>query len=320
MNRKEIGSVNPISIVDVGASGDIDPRWKSLTSDFRAILFEPDPRAYEDLVKSSQRNYVILNTALSDQKGEIDFFLCHKQEVSSVHEPNVDILKHFPDFDRFRVQKTERSSVDTLDNQLAEHNIGEVDFIKVDAQGHTLPILTGSLKTLDTVIGLELEVEFAKLYKEQSLFHEVDCFVQEKGFSLMDIKRYFWKRDQTGPYRGRKGQVIFGDVLYFKAPETLFQNDDFKPEKLIRAIYVYLAYGYADLGERLLTACLQKSILPEEVVRPIQQQLKSYQKSGLIPDFKGKDRIRQFILKFADLFSTNDWANGVDPRIGNRYR
>ena len=47
---------------------------------------------------------------------------------------------------------------------------------------------------MDNVIGLEIEVEFEQMYIDQPLFNEVDAFVKEKGFSLFDIKRYYWKR------------------------------------------------------------------------------------------------------------------------------
>jgi hypothetical protein len=40
---------NPLWLVDIGASGGIDPRWKNFTSSLKAILFEPDTREYERL-------------------------------------------------------------------------------------------------------------------------------------------------------------------------------------------------------------------------------------------------------------------------------
>ena len=49
MVENNILANNPLFIVDVGASGGIDSRWKNFSSNFRAILFEPDPREYEIL-------------------------------------------------------------------------------------------------------------------------------------------------------------------------------------------------------------------------------------------------------------------------------
>ena len=34
---------NPLWVVDIGASGGIDPRWEKSHYSYRGILFEPDP-------------------------------------------------------------------------------------------------------------------------------------------------------------------------------------------------------------------------------------------------------------------------------------
>jgi FkbM family methyltransferase len=86
---------------------------------------------------------MVLNSALSDSSREIDFYLCKKQTVSSVYSPNRDFLDNFPEADRFDIVKKIQLQTDTLDNQLDANGISGVDFIKVDAQGHELPILKG---------------------------------------------------------------------------------------------------------------------------------------------------------------------------------
>ena len=50
---------NQLIIVDIGASGGIDPRWKNLTSYFKCILFEPDPREYSILKENSDSNLIV---------------------------------------------------------------------------------------------------------------------------------------------------------------------------------------------------------------------------------------------------------------------
>ena len=45
---------NPIWIVDVGASGGVHPRWRNLSSNYKTILFEPNPveyKKYNELAK-----------------------------------------------------------------------------------------------------------------------------------------------------------------------------------------------------------------------------------------------------------------------------
>ena len=40
---------NVLWIVDIGASGGIDLRWKKFTTNCNAVLFEPDPDRFEVL-------------------------------------------------------------------------------------------------------------------------------------------------------------------------------------------------------------------------------------------------------------------------------
>ena len=51
---------NQLVIVDIGASGGIDPRWGKTTKFYKGILFEPDPREYETLKNNSDRNIIIM--------------------------------------------------------------------------------------------------------------------------------------------------------------------------------------------------------------------------------------------------------------------
>ena len=83
---------NPLIIADVGASGGIDPKWKKFTSFYKGILFEPDPREYDLLKSTSDKNLIVLNSALSDSEKDVPFHLCEKQQVSSVYPPNIKLL------------------------------------------------------------------------------------------------------------------------------------------------------------------------------------------------------------------------------------
>ena len=165
---------NNLIIVDIGASGGIHPRWKNLALHFIGILFEPDSREYSTLKENSESNLIVLNSALSDSRKEVEFNLCKKQTVSSVYKPNFNFLDKFTNSERFKVEKNIKLNADTLGNQLKINNINEVDFIKIDTQGYGLPILRGYANNFDSVIGLEIEVEFEPMYEGQPLFSDVD--------------------------------------------------------------------------------------------------------------------------------------------------
>jgi FkbM family methyltransferase len=303
---------NPLWIVDVGASGGIDQRWSKLTNNYMAVLFEPDPREYEILSEKSGANMIVLNAALSDTAGAVDFHLCKKQQVSSVFLPNMDFLRKFPDVERYEVIKTISLQTDTLSNQLKSKNINEVDFIKIDTQGYELPILKGAHDFLDKVIGLELEVEFAPVYKNQPLFSEVNGFATNYGFELFDIRRYYWNRKETMQTDNQKGQLVFGDALFFRNPDQVLLMEGVSQEKIARAVYIYLAYGYVDLAHSLLNHADAGKLLDINYGDALSKTVSRHRKKNL-PDFKGRYKLQRLFERIRAIFSTG----GSDKSLGN---
>ncbi len=308
---------NPLVIVDVGASGGIDPRWERFTSSHTGILFEPDSREYERLKSDVGSNLIVLNVALSDSEKEIDFNLCKKQMVSSLYDPNIEFLRKFPHVDRFEVVKKVRLRTDTLDNQLKASGIDEIDFIKVDAQGFELSILKGSANSLQNAIGLEVEVEFSELYRKQPLFPDVDAFVQANGFELFDLKRLYWKRIDSENTADQKGQLVSGDALYFRTPEQVLLMRGITPQKIVRAICVYLVYGYLDLAQTLFRSAKENDLLGKDLSDQVEKSLAASEKRTWIPDFRGRARVERFFSKLAKLFSFRGWYSGTDELLGN---
>jgi FkbM family methyltransferase len=307
---------NPLYVVDVGASGGIDPRWRAFTPHFKGILFEPDPREYSRLRQASDANLIVLSAALSDTPGETEFHLCRKQQVSSVYRPNFSFITRFPDASRFDVVDRIRVVTNTLDNELRSAGIGEVDFIKVDVQGFELAVLRGGREILNRVIGLEIEVEFAPMYEGQPLFADVDVFLRERGFELFDLRRYFWKRPATSE-DSRRGQLVFGEALYFRAPETVMTLAGSTREKVIRAACTYLVYGYRDLAATLIEQGHSSGVLEARDVVLLKAQLFRGRDASRLINFRGKGRIEMMFLALANLFaSRNPWA-GTDKRVGN---
>ena len=154
---------------------------------------------------------------------------------------------------------------DTLSNQLKLNNISEVDFIKIDVQGYGLSVLKGSIEYLSNTIGLEIEVEFLEIYKNQPLFNKVDSFIQKHHFQLYDIKRYFWKRNDYEGTGTQRGQLVMGDALYLKNPEQIMKIPNINTNKIIRSICIYLCYGYIDLAETLLNNANEKRLTTNEI-------------------------------------------------------
>ncbi|MFC0271928.1 FkbM family methyltransferase [Metabacillus herbersteinensis] len=268
---KKLLEDNSIVVADIGAGGGLNQRWEQSTlNHYKAILFEPDVEEFKKLNLSKNENCIVINSALSDSSKIIDFHICEEQPCSSIYYPNTSFLERYhaetqKNTDPHEIKKTIKIIADSLDQLLTVNNIiTEVDFIKIDTQGSELDILKGAEHSLKEAIGIEVEVEFAPYYENQPLFPEVHNFVTKFDLELIDLRKSYWKRKlvEKGKYNG-KGQLIWGDALYFKTPEKLI-NKNFSQQKIIRAIFVYIAYGYFEFAEVLLKLASEHKILSEE--------------------------------------------------------
>lgn len=299
----------PLMLIDVGASGGVSRRWKPAAKYLRALCFEPDERAFRQLHNTpSAPSITYVNCALHQEKGTVALHLAKAQSASSAFEPNWDVLKRFPEADRFETLQTVPVRVDCLDHQLQENGFSDADFVKVDTQGTELSILQGGQQALrGALFGVEAEVEFLPLYRGQPLFSDVDAYLRGFGFQLFDLRPVFWKRTRGRDVGGSKGQIIFGDALYLRSPETFLKLLDniadleARKAKLLRAITVCVLYGYMDYALEVLDA---GSHFFPETERRLAEAAIAAGRAGRdrIPDFRGRRRIADLFHSLWTLF------------------
>ena len=214
-------------LVDAGARDGIPELFREIAPVLQAVGFEPDAEECDRLNRSGAVRY--LPWALGNRNGATDLQVCRSKGASSFYQPNRRWLERFPDPDRYDVLETRSVPARTLDSlrtERAEALPARVDFLKIDVQGAELDVLQGARQTLDdSVVGIEVEVEFARLYESQPLFRDVDAFLSERGFTLFKLRRKSWVRAncQKKPQISA-GQLVAADALYLKDPLTLEQE------------------------------------------------------------------------------------------------
>ena len=315
---------SPLVVVDVGASGGAGSRWRSAERHLQLIGFDADERAPD--ADESGRNLPVrvLNVALHRAKARLDFHLTKRQENSSIFMPNRAFLDQFPESDRYDVVDTVQMEADALDAQLSLHGIPSADFMKVDTQGSELSILEGAEHTLrSSVIGLEVEVEFAPLYQGQPLFVDVERFLTASGFCLLDLRPYYWKRKSGQHIGGPKGQLVFADALYVRDLPSLaalltgLANDADRRAKVLHLMSVCVIYGYLDYA---LTAFRQHQVLfSSREVQAVEAVIgRQVSLSTRLPAFAGRGHVAVWLNALHGVFqqSHRGWGS-AGPKLGN---
>ena len=241
---KKFSQFDGIHFLDIGAAGDVDPRWKAIKRYINYYGFEPDVRSIKTLMenKNEFKTYQIFPQAVWDKNDNLNFNLTNKPEVSSFFEPNKELLLKFPDYKRFEIKSVNSLSTTKID----DIKLSEVDFMKIDVQGGELNVLNGATNTMNRVFGLEVEIEFLQIYKGQPLFGEINDWLFKRNFEFIEfLKLYRWERHQLKGY----GQCVFADALFLKMPEYINFNL-LSDEKIKSYLSILLLYKRFDLIDK----------------------------------------------------------------------
>jgi FkbM family methyltransferase len=244
---KQLPELTSLTLIDIGAAGDIEPRWKKVQPILDYIGFEPDQRSRAILQEKNNNclNYQILPYAIWDSENSIQINLCSKPQVSSSFMPNRNFVDLFPDSKRFDIESKVTLPTERLDNL----SISSVDFMKIDIQGGELKALSGGVGLLEKTLGLEIEVEFLPMYSNQPLFGEISEFVTAHGFQFIDfVSLMRWQRNEYNGF----GQCVFADALFLKTPEKLLEIQDLNNVILSKYLSICLLYNRYDLIERII--------------------------------------------------------------------
>jgi hypothetical protein len=147
---------------------------------------------------------------------------------------------------------TERRSVATvpLDAVCTREGVWP-DCLKLDVEGAELDVLRGAEAALEQALVLDVEVEFAELFRGQPLFAEVDLHLRERGWRLLGLRRVCWRRDAglRSSGVGYGGQLVAGDALYVN---TAALDEGVPPARALKLAVILSAYRQYDFALALL--------------------------------------------------------------------
>jgi len=230
-----------LTLIDIGARGDIQKIWKPLVSNIKIVGFEPDKEEFNKLILENPKNKYF-NTALSNKREESNLFITKDPSCSSLFKSNLEKIKVF---ESHNWESKETASIQKIQcDRLDELYDGEVDYIKIDTQGSELKVLMGAEKILINQHPIvSCETWCAEVYKDAPKFNEVINYMNDLGYEVFDIETAAsWKYISSNKVFSRKRKIGF-EILFVKSYDYL---DNINKKMIINHSLILEYLGFRD--------------------------------------------------------------------------
>tara|TARA_R110002074_G_scaffold132808_3_gene276367 strand:+ start:7036 stop:7668 length:633 start_codon:yes stop_codon:yes gene_type:complete len=194
-------------IIDVGASSGIFAiPWSLKYPNHHVFCFEPNNKNFNSLLKKSQNinNITVYKKAISNISCIQKFYEANYTNSSSLlpfNKDGVNKWKHpTPTTPKLETISTYDVECVRLDEWMAENGIkGDIDFLKIDTQGHDLEVIKSLGEEIKRVkeITAEVQIVETEVYKNSSKREDLLEYMKEKGFSIWKIQPWSHNQEQN---------------------------------------------------------------------------------------------------------------------------
>jgi FkbM family methyltransferase len=272
---------NYFTLVDIGCSGGIDHAWRVFGNRLKAFAFDPNLSEVERLTQRETLPGVQYTAAFiglaSDDPGSSRLrdgqFWSRSpwSRLSVVRTMQLSSRRTATMSNDEKLKNNLWSAMPLADRTvilpvfLKEHQVGDVDFIKVDVDGADFLILRSLVPVLaeNWVLGVGIEVNFFGTDDpEVNTLHNVDRLMKKAGFELFSLSsRPYSMAALPAPYGGsapghtRWGRILQGDALYLRdaaAPEHETWARGAGPTKLLKLAAIFSIANLPDCAAEIL--------------------------------------------------------------------
>jgi len=183
------GKLN-LPIIDIGAADGgtaayFSKNFKSAT----IIAFEPIEKMFKIAKELNEpnKNVNIKNIGLFNSIGEQEINITANYLSSSINELNTTEINAQSSDQQTKFQIIEKQKIRTSTLDEETRNLAEILLIKIDTQGSELVILNSGKEALAKTHLLLIEMNNHDMYKDGCQYYEVDEFMRQQNFKLVDV-------------------------------------------------------------------------------------------------------------------------------------
>lgn len=238
----------PIGFADVGSGGPLKAPWCNLPDEYvRKFDFEPTAKTGAGLA-----------LCVSDQCGVASFHVARDERASSFHEADLDFVRRFGQ-ESILPKKTIQVECTSLDEYFKDV-YGEIDALDINVEGHDLRVLQGGALLLEKgwIKLIKVEFELASVWHGQGWFSDIDIFLRQRGYDLVDIE-VGHGRPANVQHFYNKGEPLWGKGYYVPSPSLLRErlshcDDKTVAAHVLGAVALFVAAGIPGRAYDILDA------------------------------------------------------------------
>ena len=246
---------HPPVLIDIGASGEINAKWKPIAKYSICLAFDADDREFH-ITEQTNRDYkklLIFNRIVTaEPTGNDSFYLTASPYCSSLLEPDTEKLEPWFFKPLFAITKITSLPTITLQQSFLQAGITYVDWFKADTQGTDLRLFKSLPDTMkEKILMAEFEPGILDAYKGEDKLHEVMNEMPRLGFWLSSMKIKGTQRlhsgysHKIGPFMSKRilrSSPGWGEISYIKQP-------NFADRRRLLLLFVFAMlerqYGFA---------------------------------------------------------------------------
>lgn len=288
------------NLIDIGCSGNLDAKWKSINRLINLYGFDPNKEECERLNSLAHdfHSAKYLPFAIGDKDEQRILFKTESISCYSLLEPNIEWLNRFVFDNLFHVTGSEKVPTRKLSSIPELQNL-EVDIIKVDSQGLDLAILANSGPIIDSTIYIESEPGFTENYIGENTYAQIDSFLRNNCFLLFDLElRRMARKNIIGENRQEKAQLLWCESIWLKDYIQLERKNGLKDltrSKALKSLLLCGLVGCFDFGYELAELYHRKSLLSQDELT----ELRSL--DGWVIAKDDEDKVPAFFPELVDL-------------------
>ena len=251
-----------LNIVDGGARYGLHPTWEKCKNAAHFDLFEIDVDEAGRLRAKYKKsdNIEVHEKGLYSENTQLELSLSEHKALTSFYTFDKGLAEQFQHFTKEGTQTSKRSiNVVKLDDFFEDK---PVHFLKLDTEGSELEVLKGSTAKLqESVLGIRAEVLFVPLYKEGATFCDIQKFLFERGFELINLD-YTGQGAAQSKYTDvdRYGVLISTDGVWVKRKDIVFGEKNLakRDQNIIFYALFLMLNGATDVAIHILLAAAKE--------------------------------------------------------------